>query len=108
MSKCYNCDYDNQTLLDQRQKIIQNVVRVSSSEYSMNLASNIVYDNTGVNKMADRTATSGTSQEIKKKGVSVKHDSYARYLARKKSSVLRTTAAVSTPVMGNKTRAYGK
>tara|TARA_B100000424_G_scaffold142568_1_gene108368 strand:+ start:374 stop:730 length:357 start_codon:yes stop_codon:yes gene_type:complete len=84
MSKCYNCDYDNQTLLDQRQKIIQNVVRVSSSEYSMNLASNIVYDNTGVNKMADRTATSGTSQEIKKKGVSVKHDSYARYLAKKK------------------------
>ena len=40
-------------------------------------------------------------------GVDVKHNSYARYLARKKSSVLRTTAAATTPVMGNKTRAYG-
>ena len=40
-------------------------------------------------------------------GVDVKHNSYARYLARRKSSVLRTTAEVTPAVKGNKTRAYG-
>ena len=76
--------------LDDRQKLIQKVVKVSSSEYAMNVSSNVVYDSTGINKMADRTATSGTTAQIQKKGVSVKHDSYARYLAKKKGrSVLK-------------------
>lgn len=82
------CLYDSQKLLDQRQKQIQNVVRVSSSEYAMNLSSNVVYDNTGINKMADRTATSGSAQQVAKKGVGVKHDSYARYLAKKKGRAI--------------------
>ena len=40
-------------------------------------------------------------------GVDVKHNSYARYLAKKKSNNLKTTTAASTPLYGNKTRAYG-
>ena len=84
------CLYDSQKLLEQRQKQIQNVVRVSSGEYAMNISSNVVYDNTGINKMADRTASSGSARQVAKKGVSVKHDSYARYLAKKKGrSVLK-------------------
>ena len=85
------CNYDNQSLLDQRQKVIQNVVRVTSSEYSMNLASNIVYDSNNTNLgLADRSSNVGTQKQQVKKGVNVKHDSYARYLAKKKGlKVLR-------------------
>ena len=64
------CNYDNQSLIDQRQKVIQNVVRVSSSEYSMNLASNIVYDSNSINTnlgLADRSSNVGTQkQQVKK------------------------------------------
>ena len=74
--------------LDDRQKLIQRVVRVSSSEYTMNLASNVVYDSTGVNNQSDRTGSSGSTGQLTKKGVSVKHDSYARYLAKKKGRVV--------------------
>ena len=44
------------------------------------------------------------------RGVDVKHDSYARYLARKKASNIRTQSdkpAASTPRYGNKTKMYG-
>ena len=85
------CNYDNQSLLDQRQKVIQNVVRVSSSEYSMNLASNIVYDSNSINTnlgLADRSSNVGTQKQQVKKGVNVKHDSYARYLAKKKGKAV--------------------
>ena len=64
------CNYDNQSLLDQRQKVIQNVVRVSSSEYSMNLASNIVYDSNNTNTnlgLADRSSNVGTQNNRLKK-----------------------------------------
>tara|TARA_B100000035_G_C21034874_1_gene570369 strand:+ start:1182 stop:1508 length:327 start_codon:yes stop_codon:yes gene_type:complete len=90
--------------LDDRQKLIQNVVRVSSSEYAMNLASNTVYDSTGVNKLADRTATSGTTAQVTKKGVSVKHDSYARYLAKKKG---RAVLKAENPNNTRPTAKYG-
>ena len=86
-----NCNYNKQSLLDQRQKLIQNVVRVSSSEYSMNLASNVVYDSNSVNTnlgLADRSSNVGTHEEKIKKGVNVKHDSYARYLAKKKGKAV--------------------
>ena len=85
------CNYDNQSLLDQRQKVIQNVVRVTSSEYSMNLASNIVYDSNNTNTnlgLADRSSNVGTQKQQVKKGVNVKHDSYARYLAKKKGKAV--------------------
>ena len=42
------------------------------------------------------------------KGVDVKHNSYDRYLARKKAPNLKTQSnQVATPVMGNKTRHWG-
>jgi len=44
------------------------------------------------------------------KGVDVKHDSYARYLARKKAGNLRTQlrhTAAAVPQYGNKTQMYG-
>ena len=40
------------------------------------------------------------------KGVDVKHDSYARYLARKKGKVLTKTTIAKTPRYGNKTQSY--
>ena len=43
------------------------------------------------------------------KGVDVKHNSYARYLGRKKAINIRThiITPVPTPIQGNKTQAYG-
>lgn len=41
------------------------------------------------------------------KGVDVKHNSYARYLARKKAPALRTELISSVPVKGNKTKMFG-
>ena len=44
------------------------------------------------------------------KGVDVKHNSYARYLGRKKAVNLSTqskTTAASVPIQGNKTQSYG-
>mgnify|MGYP001200225322 FL=1 len=106
-----NCNYDKQSLIDQRQKLIQNVVRVSSSEYSMNLASNIVYDSNSTNTnlgLADRTSNVGTHEQKIKKGVNVKHDSYARYLAKKKGkAVLKADNPTTTrPVAQNGGKNY--
>ena len=42
------------------------------------------------------------------KGVDVKHNSYARYLARKKSHTVRTQILAVQPVKGNKSRKYGQ
>jgi hypothetical protein len=47
------------------------------------------------------------SQSPGGKGVDVKHNSYDRYLARKKAPILRTESCVSVPVKGNKTKSYG-
>ena len=106
-----NCNYDKQSLIDQRQKLIQNVVRVSSSEYSMNLASNIVYDSNSINTnlgLADRSSNVGTQKQQVKKGVNVKHDSYARYLAKKKGqAVLKADNPTTTrPVAQNGGKNY--
>ncbi len=120
------------------QKKIWNQVRVASSLYIMNKASftsaaNRLASNTGNNvnwnQMSDRTlaavqptihssrgnslrntltsgrpgaATSGGT------GVDVKHDSYVRYLNRKKASNLKTqTNTVSVAVKGNKINSIG-
>lgn len=40
-------------------------------------------------------------------GVDLKHDSYSRYLNRKKARNLKTQTQLVTPVKGNKTRAIG-
>lgn len=41
------------------------------------------------------------------KGVDVKHDSYARYLNRKKAGVVKTQTIASVAVAGNKTQSIG-
>jgi hypothetical protein len=43
------------------------------------------------------------------KGVDIKHNSYARYLARRKATNIRTQTRniATTPLKGNKTQSYG-
>jgi hypothetical protein len=47
------------------------------------------------------------SQSPGGKGVDVKHNSYDRYLARKKAPVIRTETCESNAIKGNKTKSYG-
>ena len=119
------------------QKRIWNQVRVASSLYAMNKASFTSAanrlasggNNVNWNQMSDRTlaavqpiihSTRGNSIRNTLTsgrpgaatpggtGVDVKHDSYARYLNRKKASNLKTqTNTVSTAVKGNKINSFG-
>ena len=75
---------------DVKQKRMWNQVRAPASSYAMNLSSLVV---------AGTTDAAGT--------VAVKHNSYDRYLARKKGGNLLTQTTVTTPTYGNKTRTYG-
>lgn len=116
------------------QKRIWKQVRVPSSSYSMNLSSFTSSknrlasgSNTNWNQMSDRvlaseqtlvnhthgnsltsTLTSNRPGAASPggKGVDVKHDSYARYLNRKKASNLKTqtTNIATMPIYGNKTK----
>ncbi len=120
-----------------RQKRIWNTVRVSASEYTMNIGSLNVYTkpslahaNVNWNQYSDRAVagvvkrnvpTRGNStrssitrnrpgsQSAVGTGVDIKHGSYARYLARLKGkSSLRTQNNTGlVAVEGNKTRKYG-
>jgi len=106
------------------QKIIQNQVRVPSSLYTMHLAA--LYTNNqdlsqntlkGQYNASDRSTPHGLKTEQSKAtsikpnyGVDVKHNSYDRYLARKKSQNLKTqpiSRAAIKPLFGNKTRTFG-
>uniref|UniRef100_A0A6C0H3J7 Uncharacterized protein n=1 Tax=viral metagenome TaxID=1070528 RepID=A0A6C0H3J7_9ZZZZ len=106
----------------QIQKEIQNQLHTSSSNYTQVISSlNIAQDiNTSITKKpwhnaSDRTQAHGqvsinvkTSQK-ENKGVDVKHNSYDRYLAKKKSSTLKTqnTQTIQPlPIRGNKTKYY--
>jgi len=106
----------------QIQKAIQNQLHSSSSNYTQVISSlNVVQDiNNSItkkpwNNASDRTQPHGhvsinvkTSQK-ENKGVDVKHNSYSRYLAKKKSSTLKTqnTQVIQPlPLRGNKTKYY--
>lgn len=122
------------------QKRIWNQVRAPASLYTMNLGSltvaadekNLEKPYVNWNQMSDRVkphgmkfqnhpsrgnSTKSTLTSIKPgacspggKGVDVKHDSYARYLARKKARNIRTQHkddAAPLPKYGNKTQMYG-
>lgn len=100
----------------QTQKIIQNVVRVPSSLYSMNLASLHVYQpSTTVNwnQMSDRVSPAVQKGRMSLKsskssrpggltpggaGCDIKHNSYERYLARIKG---RTSARKGVPLVNS-------
>tara|TARA_B100000424_G_scaffold266755_2_gene258423 strand:- start:826 stop:1479 length:654 start_codon:yes stop_codon:yes gene_type:complete len=97
-------DYD----ISATQKIIQKTVRVPSSLYSNNLASlHINSNNLGTNKpwnnASDRVVAHGPNSNqnissIKQNyGVDIKHNSYDRYLGRKKSQHLKSDTEVTIP-----------
>jgi hypothetical protein len=97
----------------QRQKQMQNVVRAPSSLYTMNLASLYVNSNDisgsdvarGKYNASDRLTPHGKGKNI---GVDIKHNSYDRYLARKKSQYLKTEQSNNfVPKYGNKTIKFG-
>lgn len=99
----------------QRQKQMQKVVRTYSSNYTMNLASlyvnnnninssNVIRDNRNA---SDRLIAHGKGKNA---GIDVKHGSYDRYLARKKSGHLKSDANNAIlPNHGNfiKTKKFG-
>ena len=98
-------DYD----ISATQKIIQNTVRVPASLYSNNLASlHINSNNLGDlkpwNNASDRLYAHGsklnsTTSSIKQNyGVDIKHNSYDRYLGRKKSQNLKSDKEGSTQI----------
>jgi hypothetical protein len=101
----------------QTQKAIQNVLHTSSSNFTQVLSSLTTTTDISRGKpwhnASDRAqkhgtinANSSTSQKINS-GVDIKHNSYARYLAKKKGVSLRTELS-SAPIalMGNKTKYY--
>jgi hypothetical protein len=97
----------------QRQKQMQNVVRAPSSLYTMNLASLHVNNNDisgsyvarGKYNASDRLTPHGKGKNI---GLDIKHNSYDRYLARKKSQYLKTEQSNNfVPKYGNKTMKFG-
>ena len=106
----------------QIQKEIQNQLHSSSSNYTQVISSlNVSQDiNNSAHKKpwhnaSDRAQAHGqistnvkTSQK-ENKGIDIKHNSYSRYLARKKSGTLKTqnTETIqSLPLRGNKTKYY--
>jgi len=94
----------------QRQKQIQNVVGVKSSLYTNNLVSLYVNEISGTvykpwNNASDRILQHGVGRN---KGIDIKHNSYDRYLARKKSQYLKTEQSNNfVPKYGNKTMKFG-
>ena len=103
----------------QIQKEIQNQLHTSSSNYTQVISSlNVVQDiNNSASKKpwhnaSDRAQAHGevsTNVETsnkENKGIDIKHNSYARYLAKKKSGTLKTQTIQPLPISGNKTKYY--
>jgi hypothetical protein len=133
---CLNVENANASA-DIKQKRIWKQVRVPSSTYATSLSSITSAanrlasgQNTNWNQMSDRVSASIQTATIPSrgnslhtsltrhrpgasapggKGVDVKHDSYARYLNRKKASNLKTQTQniSSVPLYGNKTKQIG-
>jgi uncharacterized membrane protein YgcG len=132
--RCVSCgDISCDGCLDEiTQKRIWNQVRVPSSLYTMNLATMYIVDgrttDVNWNQSSDRqvpsigtyyvpsrgNTTKGTVTRNRPgasgsagTGVDIKHNSYARYLARKKGKNIKTNTTEVAPIIGNKTRTYG-
>jgi len=103
----------------QTQKAIQNVLHTSSSNFTQVLSSLTTTTDiiNNVNKpwhnASDRAqkhgATNNSSNTSQKanSGIDIKHNSYARYLAKKKGMSLRTElSSAPRALMGNKTKYY--
>ena len=117
---------------EQTQRRIWRQVRVPTSLYVMNLAAftssarRLV--NTNWHTMSDRVLAANQTVVIPShgnssrstltrarpgaaspggRGVDVKHDSYARFLNRKKAGQMNTQTTTTTPIQGNKTNTFG-
>jgi len=106
----------------QIQKEIQDQLHTSSSNYTQVISSlNVVQDiNNSVSKKpwhnaSDRAQAHGevstnvVTSNKENKGIDIKHNSYARYLAKKKSETLKTQKTQTIkpfPLSGNKTKYY--
>jgi len=121
---CSNCDLDTPT-----QQRIQNTVRVPTGQYLDNLASLTVrgdglnrplsqYNYVNQSQASDRREFSSQRQLANPRlrpgklapggvGVDVKHNSFARILARKKAENIRTDSTSSNALMGNKRKTFG-
>ena len=94
------------------QKQIQNVVGVKSSLYTNNLAS-LYVNNDNLNKNTLRGMFNASDREKprgigRNRGIDIKHNSYDRYLARKKSQYIKTENENDlVPKYGNKTFKLG-
>lgn len=106
----------------QTQKKIQKQTNPSSTLYTMNLAAlSVNNENLSKNTLkgpfnaSDRKEPHGLKAPLKNTsikpnhGIDIKHNSYDRYLARKKSQYLKTEQINNNiqPLYGNKTRKYG-
>ena len=101
----------------QTQKAIQNVLHTSSSNFTQVLSSLTTSTDISSGKpwhnASDRAqkhgtinASSTTSQKINS-GIDIKHNSYARYLAKKKGILVRTQlSSAPSALIGNKTKYY--
>jgi hypothetical protein len=103
----------------QIQKEIQNQLHSSSSNYTQVISSlNISRDSANKkpwHNASDRVQAHGqistnvNTSHKENKGVDIKHNSYARYLAKKKSGTLKTQKTQpnqQAPLRGNKTKYY--
>ena len=106
----------------QIQKEIQNQLHTASSNYTQVISSlNVSQDinNSSYKKpwhnASDRAQAHGqlsiivNSSQKENKGLDIKHNSYDRYLAKKKSTTLKTQKTQTTqplPLQGNKTKYY--
>jgi hypothetical protein len=96
-SRCLSCDisYNKQSVEEAIQRKILNVVRIPSSQFLSNKSTLI----SGKNEY---------NSESKQKKLGGKHDSYARYLSKKKFVHIKEHSKIDSiiPKQGNKTRAY--
>lgn len=119
--RCAKMCVPEEARLEQTQKIIQNVVRVPSSLYTMSLGSLNVYRPrnavVGWNQMSDRLVPAVQKSHVSLKsskslrpgaltpggvGCDIKHNSYDRYLAKMKGKYLRGTTTSVVPASGGK------
>ena len=120
--RCYTNDNNTSLNKESIQKNIQNQVSVYGSLYTNILGSlytnsdNLYENNRSWNNQSDRKNKHGNVKNSKNSshkinsGIDIKHNSYDRYLAKKKSQNIKThpiTSEASKALYGNKTRNYG-
>jgi hypothetical protein len=101
----------------QTQKAIQNVLHTSSSNFTQVLSTLTIAKDISSGRpwhnASDRWRRHGpknnssASSQKENLGVDIKHNSYARYLAKKKGIITRTQlSGAPIPIIGNKTKYY--